>query len=76
MPGLTLLAPPAPPCALPSKWLLAMQEQRQYERRNEVLGARQALEQQFSRDEGDGGGSSGGGSSGGGGGNGGRDGVR
>lgn len=45
-----------------SKWLLEMREQRQYERRNEVIAARQALEQQFTavdEDEGSGGGGSG-----------------
>lgn len=39
-----------------------MREQRQYERRNEVIAARQALEQQFTavdEDEGSGGGGSG-----------------
>ena len=55
-----------------SKWLLELREQRQYERRNEVIAARQALEQQFTagdEDEGsNGGGSSGGGAGGSGGG--------
>ncbi|KAI7835840.1 hypothetical protein COHA_010273 [Chlorella ohadii] len=54
------------------KWLLELREQRQYERRNEVIAARQALEQQFTagdEDEGsNGGGSSGGGAGGSGGG--------
>ncbi|PRW33334.1 dual specificity phosphatase [Chlorella sorokiniana] len=53
------------------KWLLELREQRQYERRNEVIAARQALEQQFTAaddDEGSSGGSGGGGGSGSGGG--------
>lgn len=58
--GLTLLAPPAS-IHPASKWLLAMQERREYERRNEAIDARQALEQQFSQDEGEGGGGGGGG---------------
>lgn len=35
------------PAPLRSKWLLALQERRKYERRNEVIQARLTLEQQF-----------------------------
>ena len=51
-------------CLRCSKWLLEMREQRQYERRNEVIAARQALEQQFTAADEDEGGSGGGGGSG------------
>lgn len=53
-------------CLGRSKWLLEMREQRQYERRNEMIAARQALEQQFTAADEDEGGSGGGSGSGGG----------